>query len=250
MWPNNHWVKGYDCFPQPTGYGPCNKAQDAVRLLCCQGQEALPGWGCCLVGCQDQGSLAQLLARLQKSLHQEGNLLTFLKILLFSAYWKMPISSPAFWHFTECMQLFFLVKALFWQNINLLLFGCWHAATALSWYCTVYHARRSTGGWHWYWCSLVGSSGLYAHYWEMWQAASQSSSTVWQVQRLNMIYPPLLATEGRQRWAITQVAQCFLLEATLEYLVKCGFGCFGCGQGRVLYSPPASWYSFAALQSH
>lgn len=162
----------------------------------------------------------------------------------------MPISSPAFWHFAECMQLFFLVKALFWQNINLLLFGCWHAATTLSWYCTVYHIRRSTGGWHWYWCSLVGSSGLYAHYWEMWQAASQSSSTVWQVQRLNMIYPPLLATEGRQRWAITQIAQCFLLEATLEYLVKCGFGCFGCVQGRVLYSPPASWYSFAALQSH
>lgn len=31
------------------------------------------------------------------------------------------------------------------------------------------------------------------------QAASQSGSTAWQVQRLNMIYPLLLATGGRQR---------------------------------------------------
>lgn len=165
----------------------------------------------------------------------------------------MPISSPAFWHFAERMQLFFLVRAVFWQNVNLL----WLVAgmqpqdlvgTALS--ITWGGARGGEGGWHWYCCSLVGSSGLHARCQEMRQAASQSNRTVWQVQRLNMIYSPLLTTGGRQRWTITQLAQYFLLEATLEYLGKCGFGCFGCGQGRVLYSPPASQYSFAGLQSH
>lgn len=63
MWPNKHGVKGYNCFPQSAGYGPCNTAQGAVRLLCGQGQKALHGWGSCPMGCQDQGPLTQLLAR-------------------------------------------------------------------------------------------------------------------------------------------------------------------------------------------
>lgn len=120
MWPNKHWVKGYNCFPQSTSYGPCNTAQDAVRFSAARGRKlctvgAVASW---FVRIKDHG-YSSLLDRLQKGLHQEGNLLTFLKILLFSTNWKMPISSPAFWRFAECTQLFFLVSTVFWQNINL-----------------------------------------------------------------------------------------------------------------------------------
>lgn len=56
-------MKGYDFFPQSTGYNPCIKTQDAVSLLCCQGQEILHGWGSCFMAYWDLGPLTQFLAR-------------------------------------------------------------------------------------------------------------------------------------------------------------------------------------------
>lgn len=121
MWPNKHWVKGYNCFPQSAGYGPCNTAQDLLDFSAARGRKL------CMVGAAAPWVVrikdhwhSSLLERLQRGLCQEGNHLTFLKILLFSPYWKLPTSSPAFWRFAERMQLFFLVRAVFWQNINLL----------------------------------------------------------------------------------------------------------------------------------
>lgn len=109
--------------------------------------------------------------------------------------------------------ILFLVRDVFWQNMNLL----WLDAGMQPQDLTGTSLSITPGGASgdvlilllpgrelWVLCSLIGDV----------TAASQSGSTAWQVERLNMIYPLLLATGGRQRWTITQIAQCFLLEAT------------------------------------